>query len=179
MNVTFPVGWVGGTVTIEGIGRVGQVISETFVNPGGGGTVVGQVPFVTLSNFTNSAPAGGAGTSATIVTRDAYAVPHDNVVAFLKVSIDGTIDSFNISDTVNGVFEPSGNHHGNHGIEVWYTYSHTVTQAAHSHTASTATTGASVASHATGVVVTDSGHSHGVTDPGHVHTQNGHTHTLS
>jgi hypothetical protein len=134
---------------------------------------------MTLTSFTNSSPGGGAGTSATIVTRDAYAVPHDNVVAFLKISIDGIIDSFDLADTVNGTFEPNGNHHGNHGVEVWYTYSLSVTQASHTHTLNSATTGASATLHTTGITVSDAGHVHGTTDPGHGHTQNAHGHNLT
>lgn len=169
MNVTFPAGWAGGNVTINGTGRSGAVVSETFVKPGGGGTVIGVKPFYFLTNFTNSSVVG-AGFTATIVQGDGLAVPEDSVVAFLKISIDGAADSFSLADTTNGTFHPVGAHHGNHGIDVWYTYSVNLTQASHTHTINSA---------ASGISVTDSGHSHGVTDPMHSHTQNSHDHNLS
>jgi hypothetical protein len=151
LDVTFPAGWAGGTVTVNGTGRGGAVISETFTKPGGGGTVVGVKPFFTITNFVNSAPTV-AGFTATVALGDAYGVPHDNVVAFLKVSIDGVANSFDIADVVNGTFDPVGAHHGNHGVDVWYTYTLNFTQASHAHT---------------------------VTDGGHNHIQNSHTHTLT
>jgi len=179
MNVTFPVGWVGGTVTLNGTGRNGDALSETFTKPGGGGTVVGVKAFFSVTNYVNSAPSGGAGTNATIALGGGYGVPHANVVSFLKVSIDGVADTFGINDPTNGVFDPVGPHHGNHGIDVWYTYTLNLTQSPHTHTINSATTGASAASHTTGITVSDSGHTHGTTDPGHNHTQNGHAHNLS
>lgn len=151
MDVTFPAGWAGGTLTINGTGRGGAAISETFTKPGGGGTVVGTKAFFTVTNYVNSAPTV-AGFTATVGLGDAYGVPHDNVVAFLKVSIDGSADTFDIADTVNGTFDPVGAHHGNHNVDVWYTYTLTISQASHTHT---------------------------VTDAGHTHTQTSHTHNLS
>jgi len=167
MDVVFPSNWIGGTVTVNGIGRGGTVVSETFTFPPGGGTVEGSKPLITLTSFTNSAPAGGGGVLATVQLHDSYAVPEENVVQFLKVSIDGQADSFATADTVNGTFEPVGNHHGNHGMDVWYTYSINPVQVAHTHT---------VNANTTGITASDSGHTHNITDPGHTHTQNGHSH---
>jgi len=169
MDVTFPAGWAGGTVTINGTGRNGSALAEVFTKPVGGGVVVGAKAFFFVTNYVNSAPVGG-GTSVTIELGASFGVPNDNVTAFLKVSVDGEVRTFAATDTVNGTFDVTGNHHGNHGIDVWYVYSLNLTQTQHTHT---------LGSSATGVTVSDSGHSHGVTDTGHNHTQNGHNHTLS
>lgn len=152
LKVTFPAGWVGGSITINGTGRQGVVVSETFVKPVGGGTVNGTVPFYFTTSFVNNAPGGAPGITASITLYDGYAVPDAPVVAFVKVNIDGTDDTFAMTDLVNGVFEPVGAHHGNHSICVWYTYQLNPSQGAHSHT---------------------------VTDPGHNHTQNAHGHGLT
>jgi hypothetical protein len=122
MDVSFPAGWVGGTVTVNGTGRSGGVVSQTYTKPGGGGTVLGTVPFWTLTSFVNSAPAGGAGTNATISLHDGYAVPEPGVQAFLKVTVDGGSTTFDSTDLANGVFEPNAPHHGNHRVDVWYTF---------------------------------------------------------
>jgi hypothetical protein len=140
-----------------------------FTKPVGGGVVVGAKAFFFVTNYVNSAPVGG-GTSVTIELGASFGVPNDNVTAFLKVSVDGEVRTFAATDTVNGAFDVTGNHHGNHSIDVWYVYSLNLTQTQHTHT---------LGSSATGVTVSDSGHSHGVTDTGHNHTQNGHNHTLS
>lgn len=133
VHVVFPAGWTGGTVTVNGIGRGGAAISEVFTKPGGGGTVVGLKSFFTLTSFVNSSVVG-PGFSATVALDFAFGVPEENVVAFLKVSVDGMADTFSIADVANGTFDPVSAHHGNHGVDVWYTYSTTATQAAHSHT---------------------------------------------
>jgi hypothetical protein len=133
MRVVFPAGWTGGTVTINGIGRGGAVISEVFTKPGGGGTVAGVKPFFLLTNFVNSSVVG-PGFNVTVELDFAFGVPNENVVAFLKVSVDGANDSFSIADVANGTFDPVSAHHGNHGVDVWYTYSTTALQAAHTHT---------------------------------------------
>lgn len=151
MVVDFPVGWLGGSVTINGTGRGGLAMSETFAFPLGGGVVVGVKAFMTLTNYVNSAPAGGAGVLATVALGDGYGVPHDDIVAFLKVSIDGAADSFALTDTANGVFEPVGAHHGNHAVDVWYTYLHNTSQSSHTHTLN---------SGATGITGSDTGHTH-------------------
>lgn len=169
MHVVFPAGWAGGTITVNGTGRGGAAISEVFTKPGGGGTVVGVKPFFTLTSFVNSSVVG-PGSVATVATDFGLGVPEENVLAFLKVSIDGLSDTFNIADVANGVFDAVGAHQGNHGVDVWYTYSLNLTQASHTHTAGSATTG---------VTASDSGHTHGTTDPGHGHTQAGHSHALS
>jgi hypothetical protein len=179
MNVTFPAGWVGGTVTINGTGRNGSPLLEVFTMPLGGGTVAGVKPFFSVVDYANSAPSGGAGVNATISLGEGYGVPHANVVTFLKVSIDGVADTFGINDPTNGVFDPVGAHHGNHGIDVWYTYTLNLTQSSHTHTLSTDQTGASATTHTTGVTVADSGHTHSTTDAGHNHSQTSHDHTIS
>jgi hypothetical protein len=178
MDVSFPAGWTGGTVTVNGTGRGGAVISETFTKPGGGGTAVGVKPFFSLTNFVNSLVVG-AGFSATIGLGNGFGIPVEGVTAFLKVSVDGVNDSFALADTVNGTFDAVSPHHGNHGVDVWYTYSLTVGQASHTHTINSATTGASATSHTTGISVSDTGHTHVVTDPAHSHSQNNHAHNLS
>jgi hypothetical protein len=178
MRVIFPAGWAGGTITINGTGRGGAVISEVFTKPGGGGTVVGLKAFFFLTNFVNSSVVA-PGFSATIELDFAFGVPHEGIVAFLKVSVDGENDSFSIADVANGTFDPVSAHHGNHGVDVWYTYSTTIIQASHVHTINSAVTGASAASSVTSIGVSDSGHIHGTTDAGHNHTQNSHDHDLS
>lgn len=101
------------------------------------------------------------------------------VAAFFKVSIDGAVDSFLVTDLVNGTFDVTGAHVGNHTVEVWYTININHTQNSHTHTVNSSTTGATATSHTTGISVSDTGHSHGATDPGHGHTQNAHDHTLT
>ena len=159
INVAFPGGWLGGTITVNGTGRNGAVISEIYTYPGSAGTVVGVKAFFSLTSFANSTQNGGI-VNAQILLGHAYGVPHDTVVTFLKVSIDGSATTFSISDTANGTFDPLGAHHGNHGIDVWYTYTLNLTQASHTH---------SVGSSATGITVSDSGHNH---------TQNSHSHSI-
>lgn len=122
MDVDFPAGWVGGTVRVIGTGRDGSALSEEFTMPGGGGLVKGTVPFLTLTSFVNSAPGGVGGTVATIKLHDGYGVPHGQVVAFLKVSVDGVADTFASTDVPNGVFEPNAAHHSSHRVDVWFTY---------------------------------------------------------
>jgi hypothetical protein len=178
-NVNFPAGWVGGTITINGIGPDGLAIAEVFTKPVGGGIVVGSKVYATVSTHVNSAPGGVLGTVATITNTAVLGVAQHPVAAFIMVSIDGSPDNFSVTDLVNGAFDTVGAHIGNHTIEVWYAVDVTPSQAAHTHTLNSATTGASVASHATGISVTDAGHSHGTTDPGHDHTQNSHDHTLT
>lgn len=133
INVSFPPSWVGGTITVNGIGRNGASISEVYTTPGvGGGVHTGLKPFFTLTNFVNSNPTGSV-LNANIVLGQAYGVPHFPIVSFLKVSIDGSATTFDIMDTTNGTFDPVGTHHGNHGIDVWYTYTVSITQSSHNH----------------------------------------------
>lgn len=152
LKVTFPAGWAGGSITAYGTGRLGAAVSETFVKPVGGGTVDGTVPFYFTTSFVNNAPGGILGTTASITLHDGYAIPDASIVAFVKVTVDGTAATFASANITTGVFEPNEPHHGNHSVCVWYTYSITPSQVVHNHA---------------------------VTDTGHNHTQNGHVHTLS
>lgn len=154
MNVVFPAGWVGGSITINGVGSLGQAISVVYAFPPGGGTVVGTKTFAVVTNYVNSAPAGVPGVTATITNGSVLGVPNFPIVAFIKVCIDGVADSFSTTDIVNGTFDTVGAHVGNHTLEVWYTVDVAPILAGHTHT---------LTSNATGVTVADSGHGHGLT----------------
>lgn len=152
LKVTFPAAWAGGSITANGTGRQGAVASETFVKPVGGGTVEGTVVFYFTTSFVNNAPGGAPGVTASITLHDGYAVPDAPIVAFVKLTIDGSPATFASADITTGVFEPVEAHHGNHSVVVWYTYQLNPSQGAHTHT---------------------------LTDPSHNHTQNGHGHGLT
>jgi len=144
IDITFPANWATGSITINGTGRSGDLVTETYGFPPGGGVVAGTKPFYFLTDFVNDFPIVGPVVNATLGMGRAFGVPEKGVVAFLKISFDGVNGAFSISDVANGTFDMVGNHNGNHGIDVWYTYSVTPTQAGHTHT------------------VTDPGHAHSI-----------------
>jgi hypothetical protein len=137
MDVVFPPGWIGGSITVNGIGSLGQAVAEVHAFPPGGGRSSGVKTFATVSNYTNSAPAGGPpGTTASITIANLLGVSNYPVKAFIKVSNDGTSDTFAATDLVNGTYDTTSAHTGNHTIEVWYTIEVSQAQNSHTHTLS-------------------------------------------
>lgn len=146
LQVSFPAGWEGGNVTVDGFNMSGGIISEIFL-AAPGATVPGFSNFSTIVGATNSAPGGAGPDAATVETAGTLIVAGEfdaAVAAFTKLSVDAADEPFAGVDLIRHHFTPTSPPDGSRIYEVWYYQSF----------------GLSTSVDPTGAVI----------DPGHTHT---------
>lgn len=125
----------GGNVVLVGLDRVGAALSVTIINPGGG-TVVSDKAFSTITSAANTSPSGSG--TVTVQASQWIAMSHAPITAFLRVvgsGVDQTGD-VDATDLTNGMVRlgGSGGFDGVTAYGLLYTRPLNLTQASHTHT---------------------------------------------
>jgi hypothetical protein len=138
LDVSFPVGWAGGNVTIDGIAPDGTVQQEIYTSTPDS-LVPGTKAFATVTAVTNGTLAGTVDV-ATVYTGAQLGVGGP-VDAFLFMTVDGVREAFAASSAANGTFSPTTALDGTQLLEAWYSqvdaianHTHTITDPGHLHT---------------------------------------------
>jgi len=89
LQVDFNAAWDGGNVVVTGVGADGRTRTETFVDPGGAGVVVGTEAFAVITNLENTGTfgAGTVDVQLAAAANTVLGVTSRNVAAFLKMTI--------------------------------------------------------------------------------------------
>lgn len=104
-TVTFPVGWDGGNVTVNGFDQFGAQVSEVFTSAPGS-TVVGSKIFASVSSITKAAT-GATANAASVGTGDKLGIAgHLADTAAALLIVDNAAEPATLDATYNG-FTPS------------------------------------------------------------------------
>lgn len=136
LDVAFPLGWEGGDVIVTGVVNGIGGTSEVFV-AAPGVIVPGILPFATIASINNTAPGGGGGDSATVLTGlmlGLSARGDAGSYGVYKLSVNAVDEAPVATDPIQGTFQPTTAPNGINNYEVWYTANHGHGQFAHTHT---------------------------------------------
>lgn len=156
LRCVFTAGWTGGDVIVSGNAWGLGATTETFADPGaGGGTVVGNKAFETITGAAKTVVAGVHGGDVSIGTGDSLAASQS--FAMGTATVDGVPDAGTFSSTYQ-TYTPASIPDGAKDYEVWTpreeAWTITVADTGHTHTGPSHT-------HTAGAIT--------ITDPTHFH----------